>query len=300
MIGGQKPPTLNFLSFQSRSETPASPLLFALFIALHPLAVLAFVRLVFRSTWDQQVSAGLGAIVATGLVCNLIFCFGEYFFHRYLLHIESARWLRRLCTSHLAHHKLTSLRFDDATRTVHSAYPISAVAHDDFATFPPWALLIFMAVLTPFFAAIAFSFPTLPILIGGYTALAIAHFSYEAIHVAHHMPYDPWWKKRVEDPRLGGVWRRFYGFHLAHHANYRCNQNVAGFFGLPLADLAFGTYEQTDTLLLHGAPGTKETARKLTPRPRWPISWFDALMLKRRRRMSREHAARLALRAHRT
>ena len=76
-----------------------------------------------------------------------------------------------------------------------------------------------------------------------------------------------------------------YGFHQAHHANYKCNLNVAGFFGIPLADLAFGTYRQPDDLLLDGATLTKATARKLTPEPYWPIAWLDRVVFKRRRWM---------------
>lgn len=281
--------TLNFLSYESRAKRPAAPLLFAAFIALQLAVLLAFIRYFFRFTWDQHLSAGIWAIVLTCLVCNLAICFGEYFFHRYLLHIETVRFLRALCTSHLAHHKTTSIGFDAAERKVRSAYAISDAEHDEQATFPPWALIPSFASFTPFFAPIAFSFPRLPILIGGYTAIAIALFLYETIHVAHHQPYDAWWKRKLSSPTFGKVWRKAYGFHQAHHANYKCNLNVAGFFGIPLADLVFGTYKQPDELLLDGAPATKESARRLTPQPRWPISWLDRVVLKRRRWMSRRN-----------
>ena len=278
---------LNFLSFENRARHPAAPALFALFVALHLVPLFAFVRYFFRYTWDQHLSSGLGAIALTCLVCNLALCFGEYFFHRYLLHLETVRFLRSMCTSHLAHHKLTAIRFDDAEGRIRSAYAIHDSAHDDQATFPPWALIPFFAFFTPFFAPMAFSFPRLPILIGGYAAIAIAHFLYEAIHVVHHQPYESWWKPRLERRVFGPAWRWLYGFHQAHHANYRCNLNVAGFFGIPLADLVFGTYRQPDRLLLDGAPATKAVARQLTPQPRWPISWLDAVAFKRRRWMSK-------------
>lgn len=280
--------TLNFLSYESRATNRASLLLFSVFIALQLAAVLAFVRYFFRSTWDQHLSSGIWAIVLTCLVCNLAVCLAEYFFHRYLLHIETVRFLRTLCASHLAHHKLTSICFDDAENKVRSAYPIDDAEHDDQATFPPWALIPAFASFTPFFAPIAFSFPRLPILIGGYSALAIALFLYETIHVVHHQPYDAWWKPKLNG-RAGKVWRTVYGFHQAHHANYKCNLNVAGFFGIPLADLVFGTYKQPDELFLDGTPATKESARRLTPRPRWPISWLDGVVLKRRRWMSKRN-----------
>ena len=281
--------TLNFLSFEIRAKLPAATLWFAVFIALQLVALFAVVRYFFRPTWDQHVSSGIWAIVLTCLICSLVVCFGEYFFHRYLLHIETVRFLRSLTTSHLTHHKLTSISFDDAKKTVRSAYPIDDVARDDQATFPPWALIPFFATFTPFFAAIAFSFPGIPILIGGYIAVAIAHFLYETIHVAHHQPYDTWWKPKLNGRLFGRVWQEVYGFHQAHHVNYDCNQNIAGFLGLPLADLVFGTYKQLDELLVDGVPATRETARRLTPQPNWPISWLDRAAFKRRRRMSKSN-----------
>ena len=71
--------------------------------------LLASVRYLFRSTWDQHIASGPWAILLTCVVCNLLLCFGEYFFHRYLLHVETVRFLRTLCASHLTHHKLTSI-----------------------------------------------------------------------------------------------------------------------------------------------------------------------------------------------
>lgn len=279
--------TFDFLCFESRTKNRAAPLLFAVFIGLQLAALLTFVRYFYRSTWDLHVSAGIWTTVLTCLICNLVLCFGEYFFHRYLLHIETVRFLRALCASHRGHHKLTFIRFDDAEEKVRSAYVVGDVEHDEHGTFPPWALIPFFASFTPFFAPLAFSFPRIPILIGGYCAIAIAHFLYESIHVAHHKPYEAWWKRKVEGRIFGKAWRRLYGFHQAHHANYKCNLNVAGFFGVPLADLVFGTYRQPDDLLLDGASATKESARRLTPQPRWPISWLDSVVLKRRRWMSK-------------
>jgi len=279
--------TLNFLSHESRTANPAAPLFFAAFVAAQLAAVLAFIRCCFRPTWDQHISSGAGAIVFTCLACNVVLCFGEYFFHRYILHIETVRFLRALCRSHLIHHKLTFIRFDDGNKRVRSAYPISAAEQDDQSTFPPWALAPFFAFFTPFCAPMAFSFPRVPILISGYTSIAVAHFLYETIHSVHHKPYDTWWKPRIAGRCFGRAWGLLYGFHQAHHANYKCNLNVAGFFGLPLADIVFGTYKKPDPLLVDGARATKEAARRLIPQPRWPIRWLDQVVFKRRRWMSK-------------
>ena len=146
---------------------------------------------------------------------------------------------------------------------------------------PPWP---FFAFFTPFFAPMAFSFPGVPILIGGYAAIAVAHFLYETIHAVHHEPFEAW-KPRLEHKVFGPAWTWLYGFHQAHHANYQCNLNVAGFFGIPLADLAFGTYKRPQPLLIDGANATKAAARRLAPAPRWPIAWLDRVVFKRRRWM---------------
>ncbi len=287
--------SLNFLSYESRTRNPLAFPLFTVFCAAHPLAAFAVLRLFFPATWEAQWSWGLGGVVLTTIIFNLVFSFGEYFFHRYLLHANSVGFLGRLSFSHLAHHKLTNIKIP-CDRVV-SAYPIADHEHDHAATFPPYALLAFMTVLTPFLAVIAFSFPQAPVLIGGYTAIAIAHYLYESMHVAHHTPFDPYWKTKIEQPLLGTMWRKMYGFHQAHHANYKCNMNIAGFFGIPLADLMMGTYQQPEILLIDGAPATKAVAAKLASTPNWPVSMFDNALLKRRRRMVREQEERAARKA---
>ena len=283
-------PTLNVLSFESRTRHSAAFLWFAAFIALQLLALFALVRYFFRPTWDQQVSSGFWAIVLTGLLCSLLLCFGEYFFHRYLLHMETVRFLRAFCTSHLRHHKLTSIGFDDATKTVRSEYPICDVAHDDKATFPPWGLIPSFAAFTPFFAPFAFSFPGIPILIGGVRRHCDRPVSVRDGPRRASSAIRCQVEAEIEQSDVRQVvWRAAYGFHQAHHANYRCNLNVAGFFGIPVADLVFGTYKQPDELLLDGAPATKGEARKLTPQPRWPVAWLDRVAFKRRRWMSKRN-----------
>ena len=117
-------PSLNFLSFESRSTNSLSLPLFTIFIALHPLAAFAVIAYFFPDTWAQQKSAGARTIVLTMIGCNLVYCFGEYLFHRYLLHANTVSLLTKLSFSHLAHHKLTSIRFTDDK--VQSEYPISA------------------------------------------------------------------------------------------------------------------------------------------------------------------------------
>jgi hypothetical protein len=125
----------------------------------------------------------------------------------------------------------------------------------------------------------------MPILISGYTAIAIAHFLYETIHAVHHRPFEEYWRPRLERRVTGRFWRWFCGSHQAYQANCNCNLNVAGFFGIPLADLVFGAYKQPSPLLIDGATATSAAARALIPQPRLPIAWLDRVAFKRRRWM---------------
>ena len=114
--------TLNFLSFENRTHNPAvAPAMFGVFIAVHLVVLFAFIRFAFPWTWEQQLSSGVTGILLTMVGCNVVFAFGEFLFHRYLLHIDSIKWLGKLCYSHRAHHKLTSIRFDDRDKAVRSA-----------------------------------------------------------------------------------------------------------------------------------------------------------------------------------
>ena len=277
----------NYLSYENRQICSAPILSFAAFLGFQLLAVLAFIRYYFPWTWDQHLASGVLPIFFTCLACNFVICFGEYFFHRYLLHLETVNFLSYFTMSHRSHHKLTSIGFDDQTKRVRSNYEIDTVAKDEHATFPSWALVPTFAAFTPFFAPMAFSFPEIPILISGYISITIALFLYEAIHVLHHQSYETHWKPRLKNQTFGAGWRALYGFHQGHHANYRCNLNVAGFFGLPLADLVFNTYKQPKTLLVDGASATKQTARNLTPQAGRLIVWLDRVSFKRRRWMSK-------------
>ena len=277
----------NYLSYENRQSRSTPFLSFAAFLGLQLLAVLALIRYFFPWTWDQHLASGIWTIFLTCLGCNFVICFGEYFFHRYLLHLETVNFLSYFTMSHRSHHKLTSIGFDDRAKSVRSNYVIDTVENDEYATFPSWALIPTFAAFTPFFAPLAFSFPEIPILISGYTSITIALFLYEAIHVLHHQSYETHWKERLKNRNFGAVWRALYGFHQGHHANYRCNLNVAGFFGFPVADLVFNTYKQPNTLLVDGASATKETARNLTPQAGRLIVWLDRVSFKRRRWMSK-------------
>ena len=74
--------SLNFLSFENRTASRLAPVYFALFVAGQLAALLAFIRHVFRPTWDQHLQSGAATMVTTLVTCSLVLCFGDYVFHR--------------------------------------------------------------------------------------------------------------------------------------------------------------------------------------------------------------------------
>ena len=187
-----------------------------------------------------------------------------------------------------SHHGLTSIRLQPVTagsdRYVLNRYPITEEAQNVDAAFPVYAIVAFWALFTPLLIVVQLLLPRAPILMAGYAAITWSMCLYEILHAIEHWPYE-WWKRATEHPRLGGVWRRIYGFHHMHHANISCNEAISGFFSLPIADWMFGTYHQPKALLLEGRVATA-TDFAVPPPPGW-VRWLDAWARKRESELSR-------------
>jgi hypothetical protein len=149
------------------------------------------------------------------VLCHLVFALGEFFFHRYILHILAVECLTLFYGKHLTHHALTSIYFDEPGQKLRSLYPVGSIEQDVCGTFPPWALALLLGGFTPVFVLLALRFPQVPICISGYCALTLTYYLYEAIHVTHHRSYEAWWQSRVHHRMTGPLWRTFYGFHQA-------------------------------------------------------------------------------------
>jgi hemolysin III len=228
--------------------------------------------------WDRQLAAGPLALVLVFLAMHMVMCFFEWAFHRYVLHAITASWLTRFAASHRTHHGLTPIRLqpvsEGSDRYVLNRYPITEDDQYEASSFPPYALVAFWVFFTPLLVGVQLLLPGLPILIGGYSAVTLSMCLYEVLHALEHQPYE-WWKHATEHPTLGAVWRKIYGFHHMHHANTLCNEAISGFFGLPIADWAFGTYHQPKELLLSGRVATAKDFA-VSPPPalvRWLDGW---------------------------
>jgi len=246
-------------------------------LAQFGLLLVAF-RLLLPRFWAGQLATGWVAFLLTFLAGHLFLCFFEWAFHRYVLHAVTSRLLIRFANGHRSHHGLTPIRLqavsEGSDRYVLNRYPIVEEAQHVDSAFTFYAIVAFWALFTPLMLGLQFLLPHAPVLLGGYAAITWSMCLYEILHAIEHRPYE-WWKHATEHPRFGPFWRKLYGFHHMHHANVTCNEAISGFFSLPIADWAFGTYHQPKELLLEGRVATAKDFAVPPPLPfvRWLDSW---------------------------
>jgi hemolysin III len=253
--------------------------------------LLIAIRFLLPALWARQVAAGWWVFLLTFLTQHLVVAFFEWGFHRYVLHSITAPWLVSFARAHRNHHGLTPIRLQPvaagSNRYVLNRYPIVEEAQHVDAAFPFYALAGFWAFFTPALIGAQLLLPRVPVLLAGYTAITWSMCLYEILHAIEHQPYE-WWKQATEHPRLGGFWRKLYGFHHMHHANISCNEAISGFFGLPIPDWVFGTYHQPKDLLLEGRLATAKDFAIPAP-PAW-VRRLDSWARKREAEIHRLEA----------
>ena len=258
-------------------------------VVQYGLLLLVF-RFALPGLWARQFASGGLALLFAFLGMHLFLCFFEWGFHRYVLHSMTTPWLRWFANGHRHHHGLTPIRLQPVAagsdRYVLNRYPIMEEHQHENSAFPAYAIAAFWVLFTPLLIGVQLLLPRVPVLMGGYGAITWSMCLYEILHAIEHQPYE-WWKRATEHPRVGGVWRKLYGFHHMHHANVSCNEAISGFFGLPLADWVLGTYHQPQELLLEGRVAT---ARDFAvPPPPRVVQWLDGWA--RRREAHIHHGA---------
>jgi hemolysin III len=273
----------------THAHTRFSILRFTLLVLLQLVLLFAGYHALFPKPWARQLIGGVAPFISAFLAMHLFLCFFEWFFHRYVLHGVTSRWLKGFAHDHRHHHSLTPIRLrpveKGSDRFILNEYPITHEAQYPSSAFPPYALVAFWALFTPFLLGLQTFMPQLPVVLAGYAAIAWSMMLYEILHAIDHWPYE-WWQKATEHPRFGALWRKLYGFHLMHHANIGCNEGIGGFFGFPIADWCFGTYHQPKELLLEGR---KATAKDFAIRPpRRFVRWLDRWTRKRETRILRD------------
>jgi len=258
-------------------------------LAQYAVLLVAF-RFLLPRIWAQQFAAGWLALLLAFLAVHLFLCFFEWAFHRYVLHAATSRLLLPFAQGHRNHHGLTPIRLqpvaEGSDRYVLNRYPIVEEAQHVDSAFPVYAVAAFWVLFTPLLVGAQLLLPHAPVLMGGYAAITWSMCLYEILHAIEHGSYE-WWKHATEHPRFGKFWRKLYGFHHMHHANISCNEAISGFFALPIADWAFGTYHQPQDLLLEGRVATAKDFAVPPPLPF--VRWLDSWARKRESRLRRSH-----------
>ncbi len=252
---------------------------FVITIVVTLAALLTALRLLAPGIWVNQFLAPVWKGAAAFFAISLLNCFEEYIFHRYVLHRPAIPGMRRLYRQHTRHHALTRIgqkpgRTGRSILFIENEYPIVTPEQGEASFFPWYSLAIFAAILTPLLVLLEWLLPSFPWFFSGFAALAASLSLYEILHTIDHWPFEKW-GPLIEHPRWGRFWRPVYGFHLRHHAVVDCNESISGFFGLPVADWAFGTCVIPGTIYADGEEWTPDKFR--IPRPVALIRQLDAI-----------------------
>lgn len=277
------------MSHPSETESEAFSLRLFTLTVLTTLALLfTALRFLAPRVWEAQFlgSLGKGAVAFVGL--SLLNAFIEYFFHRYVLHTPAIPLLRRFYKQHTLHHALTRIGRRQArdgrnVLVVENKFPIVEPEQDEASFFPWYSLAVFAVLLSPLLGALQWLWPSFPWFFSGFGALAVSLALYEVLHAINHWPFEQW-EPLIHHPRWGWLWRPAYAFHLRHHAVIDCNESISGFFGLPVADWAFGTMVMPKTIYADGEECTPEKFRSPAPRAliRALDGWAERVVQRRR------------------
>lgn len=274
---------------EKKAEKPFSVFLFAVTIALTLVFFAIVLRNVFPAVWRANLGAPLWEWVTVFLVTHLGLCFGEFFFHRYMLH--SPFWfLKRLCVQHTLHHDLTKVKLIavlDGEGKVFNRYPIIEKSQYEASYFPWYSLAVFGGLASFLSVPIQILLPGWPIVAGVILAVAWSVSLYEIIHMIEHFPFPEFWEPKLLSPRWGELVNSFYCFHLRHHLDLDkvrklgkyLNLNISGFFGLPIADWLFGTYAPCPKAYKHGEIVSEAEFDANYPTPCWLIRFLDRYFL---------------------
>ncbi len=262
----------------TKTESFSLPL-FCVTIGLTNVLLLALLRFLAPSVWESQFLAEPWLFLPAVALVSLGLCFFEFFFHRYILHMPAIPGLRRLYRQHTLHHALTRIgrrpvREGRTVLCVENKFPIMEEEQGEGSFFPWYALATFSLMIAPVLAFLHWLAPAFPWWFAGLAAVTNSLLLYEVLHAINHWPIEKW-LPLIEHRTWGWFWRPAYTFHLRHHAVIECNESVSGFFGLPVADWAFGTCLIPRTIYTDGEDWRPENFTP--PRPVRFIRWLDGV-----------------------
>lgn len=262
-------------------EKPFSVFLFAFTITMTLAFFAAVLRLVAPKIANLTFASSLIQWCVVFFATHVFLGFAEFFFHRYVLHAPF--WfLKRIYVQHTLHHSLTSVKLiavRDGTGRIFNRYPILEESQYEASYFPWYSLSVFVGALSPIIVLFQALLPSWPIAAGMVLAIAWSVSLYEIVHMIEHLSFETFWKPKLSHKRFGNYWMKFYCFHLRHHADVMSNENISGFFGIPIADFTFGTYAPWPKAFCHGETLSQGEFQKEPPKPCRLIRFLDSILL---------------------
>lgn len=265
----------------SHAETHEHRFSFGLFttvVVIHVVLAVGIFAFAAPQTFRAEL-ANPGMILLWTFALGVPLSLFEYLYHRYLLHSSVLPFLGSMHHAHSTHHGLTSVKAPvtpkEPTRMVEvrSEYPVEEEHQEESMMFPLFALAIFYALFLVLLAwPLKAIFPGQPIILSVMLAVTLYYSAYEIWHAVLHLPFERFWKPRLEG-RMSRMFKRMYSFHLMHHWRPTANLAVVGFWGIALWDHAFRTHRRPHNLPLDGAEVNYHDAE--LAKPIWPISMLD-------------------------
>lgn len=274
-----------------------SHLLAAILVLTQLAALFLGIKFLLPNIWARQVADGFFWNFATFILVALASSFGEWWFHRDIQHNCIFSYLRYAYNRHGLHHGLTIIAVEKPGvrhMTIMSKYPMISYKQHQSVFFPAHMFLATLAFYSVLLVLLQWIFPGVPFLLGGYSAVAAADICYEIFHPLEHRS-EEWWDERKKNP-IARILRRYISYlrrlHEYHHLNIKYDMAVAGFFGLPLADMVLGTYYMPPVALTDGTSVTREDISP--PQVSRFVRWHDLWVQTRSRRLLEEFHAKLA------
>jgi hemolysin III len=240
-------------------------------------------KLSLDNLWELQIHPIWWKALIIFAGWQLIDCFIEWFFHRYMLHAPIIGIFSRLFVQHhWIHHKLTNITQVnhpelEGVKEFKNNYPIDDEKKYRASYFPFYTYTGFVVFSLGIIVLNQWLLPTWPVLVFAVVSIGWSLVMYEILHWIHHLPKV--WDWLCARKSIGTFCHRIYVFHELHHewsTRYGANQNISGFLcGLPLADWLFGTLKIPKTQLFTGSIVIPEDIQVPIPRFKW-IRQLDA------------------------
>ncbi len=260
-------------------DPPFSVTIFLSTVAVTLILYCSIISFALPKIWAVQLG-NIWKLSVVFLAGHMVTAFFEFAFHRYMLH-RPFPLLNGLFKQHEYHHDLTLMKLinvNNGIGKVFNRYPIIERIQHDASYFPWYALAAFLGFSLILSVPLQVLLPEWPILLGSALAVTWAILLYEVVHMIEHLSFEEFWKPKLTHTRLGRFWEIVYCFHLGHHANKECNENISGFFSIPVADLVFGTYARWTKAYTHGEEVKESDFVASIPRPCRLIRALDKLM----------------------